>query len=110
MGKVSARHKYADGSKFDLFRAYPFAYVPENKWDPPWGYVSEKAYDAYTAGTVPIWQGGLYDAMLPLYFPTAREQNQTMLHLWDFFPGFQNFEKAENLARQIEYLLAHPEA
>merc|ERR1712232_1335956 len=109
-GKLSARKDYSDGSRLNVFRAYPFAYVPENKWDPPWGYVSEKAYDAYMAGTVPLWQGGLYNSMLPLYFPTGKNQTQTMLHLRDYFPDFNSWSETEALGKRIQYLLDHPDA
>ena len=68
----SDRKDYATGSKLPMMAPYPFCYVPENKWEVPWGYVSEKAYDAFRSGCVPIWEGGLPPAYHQLYFPPRR--------------------------------------
>lgn len=42
-------------SKFDLLSNYKFCFCPENSFAP--GYVTEKLFDAWYGGTVPIWYG-----------------------------------------------------
>ena len=103
---LSGRNGYTDGTKVNLFRAYPFAYVPENTWSgvAGSGYVTEKAYDAYIAATLPIWEGTLGSLYLPLYFPISKTRNQTLLRVRDY-PGWKN---ASALADHIRNLMAKP--
>jgi len=105
---LSGRDGYSDGSKVNIFRSYPFAFVPENSWShvKGSGYVTEKAYDAYMAGSLPIWEGTLSSTHLPLYFPPAAKRKQTLLRVKDY-PGWLN---ASGLAAHIRYLNSHPEA
>lgn len=100
--KHSGRSNYTH-SKLPIMQHYPFAYVPENKWQVPWGYVSEKAYDAYLAGNVPIWEGGHPKQYNQLYFPPRRngDPRMTMLRVREY----ENWTDAKALAADTRAIL-----
>lgn len=95
--KGAGRDNYSK-SKMPMMRPYPFAYVPENKWETPWGYVSEKPYDALKAGCLPIWEGGLPPAFHSVYFPPNRDRTKPVLLRPRAYPQWQS---GKALAKEV---------
>jgi hypothetical protein len=54
-GKLFGRPVFA--SKFDFLKGYKFCLCPENSYFP--GYVTEKLFDAWYAGTLPLYCGSI---------------------------------------------------
>jgi len=102
---LADRAHWGDRSKNRLFNEYPFAYVPENTWLRPWGYVTEKPYDAYLGRSLPIWQGGIGTKELHFFFPTTRSGRQPLLMVKDY----PNWEDTSKLAMHIINLTHNPD-